>query len=107
MYRTRLRREASLDIDEQAAFYEGEQRRLGVRYIRAVFDHLDVVASYPTKHREEFGQVRVALVPQFPFGVFFIIDDAEVIVLAVLDLRRSVRRRLEMLRRRLTEERQT
>ena len=104
MHRTRVREEASLDVDEQAGFYEGEQPGLGVRYIRSVFEHIDVIASYPIKHREEIGDVRVALVPKFPFGVFFIVDGGEVIVLAVLDLRRSARRRLDTLRRRLLEE---
>ncbi len=39
------------------------------------------------------------------FGVDFIIEGAEVVVLAVLDLRRDVRRRLETLRQRLLRER--
>jgi len=100
MLPSRVRREAELDIDEQAEYYEGEQEGLGGRYVRAVFDQIDVIASHPLKHREEIDDVRVALVPKFPFGIFFVVEGDEVVVLAVLDLRRSPRRRLELLRRR-------
>lgn len=100
-YVARIRPEAERDIDDQAAYYEGEQRGLGVRFIHAVFDEIEVVTELPTKHREEFGDVRITLVTGFPFGVFFIVDADEVVVLAVQDLRRSVRRRLDEVRERL------
>lgn len=97
--------EAGQDIDDEAAYYEGEQPGLGVQFVVEVFDKIDAATGFPSKHREEFDDVRVALVDGFPFGVFFIIEGVEVVVLAVLDLRRDVRRRLETLRQRLLRER--
>jgi plasmid stabilization system protein ParE len=104
MHHARVRREAEVDVDEQAEFYDGEEPGLGLRFIQAVFSHIDVVAMHPKKHRQEIDDVRIALIPKFPFGIFFIIEGDQVIVLAVLDLRRSPRRRLDTLKRRMAGE---
>jgi hypothetical protein len=60
--------------------------------------------SSTTGRSQEIDDVRIALIPKFPFGIFFIIEGDQVIVLAVLDLRRSPRRRLDTLKRRMAGE---
>lgn len=100
-YRRRLLPEAEDDIDLVSAYYEEERRGLGARFVLAAFDAIDECANLPKKHAFLHDPIRVARLDRFPFGVLFVLDGSEMVVLAVQDLRRSPRRRVEEALRRL------
>lgn len=85
----RVRPETVSDIDEQAEYYESEDAGLGRRFARAVMMTIDRIAPMPLKLRPRHGEVRIALVGRFPFGVAYFVDGDDIVVLAVLDLRRN------------------
>jgi toxin ParE1/3/4 len=88
-YVMRLRPEAVSDIHEQAEYYESKEPGLGRRFVRAIMTTVDGIAPKPLKLQCRHGDVRIALVGRFPFGVAYFVDGGDIIVLAVLDLRRN------------------
>jgi hypothetical protein len=71
-----VRPEAEMDIFEAASWYEREQEGLGVRFVSRVRPLVT-------------ADIRRALLGQYPFGVFFFIDDRAPTVLAVMHLQRN------------------
>ena len=88
-YVIRVRPEAVSDIDKQASYYEAQDAGLGGRFARAVAMTIDGIAPMPLKLRPRHQDVRLALVGRFPFGVAYVVEEGDIVVLAVLDLRRN------------------
>ena len=81
---------AMADMREAAARYESERRGLGrffLQKLRALFQR---VKKKPLQFPEIAPGVRRALVPKFPYGVFFRILEKQTIVIAVLHLHRHL-----------------
>ncbi len=79
---------AVADMREAAARYESERRGLGrffLQKLRALFQR---VKNKPLQFPEIAHGIRRALVPKFPYGVFFRILEKKSIVIAVLHLHR-------------------
>jgi plasmid stabilization system protein ParE len=87
-----LRPEAETDIEEAAIWYEEQRQGLGQEFLDDVLSLCETVsenpAIYPVVHR----RTRRALIRQFPFGVYFRIEDKQVIVVAVIHGSRHPRR---------------
>jgi plasmid stabilization system protein ParE len=96
-----VRPEAEADIDEAHEWYEGHSLGLGTRFLDAVEETLgwvrDSPQRFPVKHQEPDLTIRRALVPDFPYGVFFVWDEAAdaTSVIACMHARRDPRRWLE------------
>jgi len=88
-YVIRVRPEAVSDIDEQAEYYESKDAGLGRRFAQSVMMTIDRITPMPLKLRARHRDVRIALVGRFPFGVAYFVEGDDIIVLAVLDLRRN------------------
>jgi plasmid stabilization system protein ParE len=77
---------ADIDIQRAYEFYENYQIGRGVLFMQ----HLDVAFSHlrqfpeigPTFH----GDYRRLLIPGFPYGIFYTIEGARIIVAWVMDL---------------------
>ncbi len=88
MWRLDVSSEAELDIFEAALRYERERPDLGFRFeaqVNAVFTRL---LDNPFLFAEIEEGARRALVRDFPYGVFFTMEDDLIAVLAVLHLHR-------------------
>jgi toxin ParE1/3/4 len=90
----------SAEADIQAGFEACEQHQEGRGEI--FLRHLDVVftrlRAFPSSGPFFHERYRRALVPGFPYGIFYSIEGTRLIVLGVLDLRQNpetIRRRLE------------
>ena len=87
-----LRPEAETDIEEAAIWYEEQRQGLGQEFLDDVLSLCETVsenpAIYPVVHR----RTRRALIRRFPFGVYFRIEDKQVIVVAVIHGSRHPRR---------------
>jgi plasmid stabilization system protein ParE len=82
---------AESDLDRAASWYEHQRAALGLRFLDAV-DHLfERVRTKPLQFPLVSANVRRALVPTFPYAVYFRVTDDAVVVLAVLHLRRRPR----------------
>ena len=79
-----IKPEAMLDILDAARWYEDQRAGLGKRFRAALDRVFGQIEAMPEIHRVISKHVRRAVTPGFPFGVYYRIDDGEVIVLAVI-----------------------
>lgn len=83
-YTIRLREEAEFDIKEAASWYESQKLGLGHEFLDIVLDELDSIEqsplSYPIVHRN----VHRAVLPRFPFAIFYFLQDPEISVISVM-----------------------
>ena len=80
----RLRPEAEQDLADAAAWYETQVSGLGHRFLDEMLATFASVSEtpmiYPVVHRS----TRRALMHRFPFGVYYRVEQTEVVVLAVM-----------------------
>lgn len=79
------RRAARDELLNQARYYERERRGLGLDYLDAVDRAIDAIAAFPNAWRLYPGLepvVRVKPVAGFPVGIVYLIDGAQIVILA-------------------------
>lgn len=80
----RLREEAEHDLAAAASWYEQQRGGLGREFLNEALCALRLIAeqplTYPAVHRE----TRRALMTRFPFGIYFRVEQAQVVVVAVM-----------------------
>ena len=87
----RVRRKAQRQIRVAALWYEARQPGLGVRFLDEIDRLLDRIAGTPAQFPLISVDVRRGFAHTFPFGAYFVIIDNDVVVLAVLHMRRRPR----------------
>jgi len=86
-----LRPEAEADLQEAFGWYEDRSPGLGSEFLLCVDAALAELQRHPTLHAAIHNGIRRALVRRFPFGVFYLAEDARVIVLGILHAKRNPR----------------
>lgn len=89
---------AAAEAEIEIAFreYESQQNGLGVQFLdelRRVEGHLRL---NPALYQRIDGDLRRAVLRRFPYGLFHVIDDGQVVVLACLHLHREPRSRASL-----------
>jgi hypothetical protein len=85
----RVRPEAEIDAFGAALWYEGERPGLGGEFLSAVREVCGHIARLPNRFPTVFGTVRRAMLHRFPFGAFFVVDENQATVIAILHLHRD------------------
>ncbi|WP_437929066.1 hypothetical protein WMF37_07275 [Sorangium sp. So ce291] len=88
MRRLEIRQEAEVEIFDAALRYERDRRDLGFRFESEVDVTLRRAMENPLQFPEIEPGIRRALVRIFPYGVFFLLEEPLVLVIAVLHLHR-------------------
>ena len=86
-----LRPEAERDLAEASESVRGERPGLGSDFLAevdAVFEHVEAT---PAMYQKVQGDIRRALTRRFPYGVFYVLDSGDVVVIAVLHAARNPR----------------
>ena len=83
-YSLLVRPEARADIAESQEWYEERASGLGREFIGAVDEILGSITKNPLAFPVVRSIVRRALTKRFPYGVFFLLAEETVVVLAVL-----------------------
>ena len=84
-----VRPEAEADIGDAYAWYEAQRPGLGQRYLVELSRCLEQVQSAPKRYQPVRAEARRALLRRFPYGVFFVSDERQVSVIAVLHMARD------------------
>jgi plasmid stabilization system protein ParE len=84
-----IRPEAEADLAEAYAWYEQRRQGLGQDLLREVERKLDNLQSLPESFPLVYKDVRRALTKRFPYGIYFLIDNARVVVLAIFHAKRD------------------
>ncbi|MCB9762430.1 MAG: type II toxin-antitoxin system RelE/ParE family toxin [Alphaproteobacteria bacterium] len=85
----RISSEARVDLLEAWAWYEDQRLGLGDEFTVCVEAALEKVARFPEAWATVHGEVRRVIVRRFPYGVFYVVEDGELVVLAVAHGRRE------------------
>lgn len=84
-----IRPEAREDLAEAFAYYESCILGLGDQFLASVKAALDVVVKQPELYPKVLGDVHRALIHRFPFGMFYLVNQKQLVVIACLHVRRS------------------
>jgi len=78
-----LRPAARAEFDEAFDWYEARRAGLGSEFAASVEQALDRISRNPLLHGMVYGEVRCTLVRRFPYGVYYLIEEERIVVLAV------------------------
>jgi toxin ParE1/3/4 len=84
-----VRPEAEAELRDAFAWYEARRPGLGEDHLGCVQAAVESACRNPELHPAVHGAVRRALTRRFPHAVFFVADDAGIVVLAFLHARRD------------------
>jgi plasmid stabilization system protein ParE len=87
-----LRKVARADVAEAVRWYEARSAGLGFEFLRAVRVALAGIERAPEQYPVALDDIRKALLPRFPYVVYFVIHRRGISVLAVMHGRRDPRR---------------
>lgn len=88
----RLREEADHDLTAAALWYERQRSGLGHEFLDEALSTFKAIAEQPLVCPLVHRNTRRALMHRFPFGVYFRIEDADIVVVAVMHGSRHPRR---------------
>jgi len=83
-----LRRPVVADLQRAYRWYESERSGLGEEFLLAVHRGIEKVIRLPEGHAVIHRDTRRALVPRFPYGLFYRIMGETVVFVACYHLRR-------------------
>lgn len=87
-----LQPEAQTDVRTALEWYEQKSQGLGKEFLRCMDAVVCHISRSPKLFPEVYKNVRRALIRRFPFSVFYILAEEQIIVLAVLHVRKDPQR---------------
>ena len=80
----RLRTETERDLLEAASWYEGQQSGLGHRFLDEALKAFSAIAERPSLYPIVHRNTQRSLIHRFPFGVYYRVEGAVVVVIAII-----------------------
>jgi plasmid stabilization system protein ParE len=78
-----IKPQADEEIIDAARWYEHQRVGLAQEFLDALEATLDSISPNPKKYRATYRQSRHALVPKFPYAVYFLIEGDRVVVYGI------------------------
>src|SRR5687768_16319654 len=97
MKQLRIEPRAEADIREACLWYAGQREGLDLEFQAALESCLDLICRHPMAYQEMYRELRRGLLRRFPYGVFYLVEEDAIVVLACLHLSQHPRRREERL----------
>lgn len=95
-----VRPDASHDATSAANWYENRLDGLGTRFLNELDEAINAISGHPLRYPVYHRKVRRIRLERFPYAVFYVVGDANVVVLGVLHLHRNPRSMRKTLRHR-------
>lgn len=83
---------AEIDVEEAYDWYERRRRGLDSDFLLNIEETIERCLRQPNMYPAVHENIRRALIRRFPYGIFYIVADEKLAVLAVLHVRRDPRR---------------
>ena len=80
--------EAAQDLETAKDFYDSQESGIGEYCVDSLFADIESLSLFHGIHALHFGCFRM-LATHFPFGIYYLDEDKETQVIAILDLRRD------------------
>ena len=84
-----FRSQAELEIAEAADWYEARERGLGSEFRRTVEACVASIQRNPHMHPKAYGIYRRASLRRFPYGIFYAVTNAEIVIVSCYHARRD------------------
>jgi len=84
-----FRRQARMEFDEAALWYEAHRRGLGARITFAVDSVINSAALNPDRHPRVFADVHEGLVSGFPYCVYYRQEHGRILVIGIFHASRD------------------
>jgi plasmid stabilization system protein ParE len=81
-YTISIQPEAEAEILEAYQYYEDKAEGLGTEFVRAVDASLASIERNPRMYAVVHNDARRALLRRFPYGIFYVLEDDKIVVLA-------------------------
>ncbi|MDJ0576478.1 MAG: type II toxin-antitoxin system RelE/ParE family toxin [Xenococcaceae cyanobacterium MO_234.B1] len=88
-YKIKISEEAKLDLEDAYQWYESQINQLGSEFIRVVDKNLASIQKNPFAYPIIYNNVRRKLLPRFPYGLFYIIQENLIFVFACFHVKRD------------------
>ena len=80
----RLREETDRDLSSTASWYEQQRAGLGHEFLDDALSSLQRIAEQPLSHPVVHRDTRRALMTRFPFGVYYRVEQSQIVVVAII-----------------------
>jgi plasmid stabilization system protein ParE len=87
-----VRPEAEADLSEAYKWYERQRPGLGDDFLLRIEAALASIQHDPLTYACLYRDVRRKLIRRFPFGLFYIVTDSRIVILAVMHVKRHPKR---------------
>jgi len=84
-----IRPEAESDLREARRWYEKQRKGLGHDFLLCIEAGIESIQEKPLLCPIVHGAVRRKLVRRFPFGIFYVVRESTIIILAIMHCRRN------------------
>ena len=84
-----IRPEARADLLDAFQWYQEQRPGLGFDFKLCVDEVISKIQRNPLIHKEIGNGIRRSVTSRFPFGVFYLVENEKIIILAVLHARRD------------------
>jgi len=76
-------------MNEAYQYYEDKAEGLGMEFLRAVDACFSAMERHPRMYQVVHKEVRRALLRRFPYGIFYLIEDTKLVVIACFHANRN------------------
>ena len=87
-----FRPEAEAELSEAFEWYESRVQGLGAEFLLAIDATLASIVRNPLQHPLVHKTVHRALLRRFPYEIFFVLGDHDIVILAVFHAKRNPKR---------------
>ncbi len=84
-----VRKEAEEDVRSAYEWYEDKQVGLGTQFVQEIDSKFRIIEEHSDLYVEVMGDIRRALCKRFPYSIYFMCKEMDVVVIAVLHQRRN------------------
>jgi toxin ParE1/3/4 len=84
-----LRSRAVVEVAAAMEWYDLQRSGLGLEFLEAINEAIERIRDHPRSAPELRGAMRRTTLKRFPYGVFYILDEAAIVILAIVHSRRS------------------
>ena len=89
MYTLKFKPEVYNDIKVAYDWYESQRIGLGEDFLLTLEESYSKITRTPKVYQLIYKTVRRKLLRRFPYGVFFVLKDDEIIIIAIMHTRRK------------------
>ncbi|MGE5610185.1 MAG: type II toxin-antitoxin system RelE/ParE family toxin [Bacillota bacterium] len=87
-----IRPEAEAELAEAYRWYEDRREGLGKDLLLSVEASLTAIQRSPYSYPLVYKDVRRSLIKRFPYGIYYLVEETRIVVIAVFHAKRDPRR---------------